>query len=501
MMIIGHRGVPSETPRNTLAGLRRAIELGLDYVELDLRTTRDGKIVDIHNATVDDTTNGKGEIAAMTLAEIRRLDAGSWFSPEFRGERIPLFVEELALAKGRIKLYLDMKAVDPLQVLWLLQQFDMVGDAVCFSSPNQLEEMQDMNPAVQVMPHLGRAEDIAALAQRLHPHYVERGAGPLDQAAIDAAHAHGAKYFLDIQGAGDNEEHILACLRAGVDAVQTDHPQLVIDVLRRTGLERPAAGPAPGPPPIPARRADARRVKIIAHRGVAKRAPQNTLASSRAAIAMGLDYIEVDVQTTADGLMIDMHNDSVDRVTNGHGLVKELTYQQIRALDAGSWFAPQFKGEHVPLLGEVLALAKDRIGIYVDWKNVEVGPLVRLLQAFDMTRDVLIHGSVEECEAVRAMDPTVPLMPGARSIEDVLALAKGRCAACGLHPQAVEVAARTFTKEAVRACHDNGMLCATSLAGGRGDDPENMRRVIAAGVDLIETDNPEVLLEVLKSFP
>jgi len=493
MKIIGHRGVPSETPRNTLAGLRRASELGLDYVELDLRTTRDGKIVDIHNATVDDTSNGKGQVSAMTLAEIRKLDAGSWFSPEFRGERIPLFVEELALATGRIKLYLDMKAVDALQVLWLLQQFDMVGDAVCFTSPDQLEEMQDMNRAVQVMPHLGRADDMAGLAARLHPHYVERGAGPLDQAAVDAAHAHGAQYFLDIQGAGDNEENILACLRAGVDAVQTDHPRLVIDVLRRAGVERPTPGPAPEPPPIPGARADSRRVKIIAHRGVAKRAPQNTLASSREAILMGLDYIEVDAQTTADGLVIDMHNDSVDRVTNGHGLVKELTYKQIRVLDAGSWFSPKFKGTQVPLLGEVLALAQNRIGIYIDWKNIEAGPMVRLLEAFDMTRDVLVHGSADECEAVRTIDPTVPLMPGARSVEDVLALAKG------LHPQAVEVASKTFSEQAVRACHDNGMLCATSLAGGRGDDPENMRRVVAAGVDMIETDNPELLLEVLKS--
>ena len=491
MKIIGHRGVPSETPRNTLAGIRRAIELGLDYVELDLRTTRDGKIVDIHNSTVDDTTNGKGAIADMTCAEIRKLDAGSWFGAQFHGERIPLFAEELALTKGRIKLYLDMKAVDPMKVLWLLQQFDMVEDAVCYTGVDDLAAMQKTNPRVRAMPHLANAAAMPALAERLHPPYVERGGGPIDQAAVDAAHAHGAQYFLDIQGEGDNEEHILACLRAGVDAVQTDHPRLVIDVLRRAGIERPAPTSAPEPPPAAAPRKDPRRVKIIAHRGVAKRAPQNTLPATRETIALGLDYIEVDVQTTGDGLLIDMHNDTVDKVTDGHGAVRDLTYAQIRKLDAGSWFGPQFKGTRVPLFGEVLALAKDRLGVYIDWKRAEPKTVVRLLQEFDMTRDVLVHGDEEECRQVRALDPTVVLMPGANSVEDVLALAKT------LKPQAIEVRQRGFSEEAVRACHEHGILCATSLAGGRGDTPDVMRRVVAEGVDLIETDNPEVLLEVL----
>jgi len=68
MKVIAHRGVPSETPRNTLASLRRAIELGIDYVELDLQTTADGKIVDMHNSTVDATTDGQGALASMTCA-------------------------------------------------------------------------------------------------------------------------------------------------------------------------------------------------------------------------------------------------------------------------------------------------------------------------------------------------------------------------------------------------------------------------------------------------
>jgi glycerophosphoryl diester phosphodiesterase len=210
---------------------------------------------------------------------------------------------------------------------------------------------------------------------------------------------------------------------------------------------------------------------------------------------MGLDYVEVDVQTTADGLLIDMHSEEVEATTDGAGLAREMRYAQIRSLDAGSWFSPKFKGEHVPLLGEVLALAKDRIGLYLDWKEADPKAVVPLLQEFDMTRDVLVHADVETCRQIRALDPTIPLMPGANSVEEVRQLA------AALQPEAVEVRWRHFTEEAARVCRELGMRCATSLAGGRGDTPEEMRRAVAAGVELIETDEPEMLLEVLRSFP
>jgi len=493
MKVIGHRGVPSEAPQNTLASLLRAIEYGLDYVEVDLRTTSDGKIVDMHDSTVDRTTNGKGSVASMTYAEIRKLDAGSWFSPKFTGEHVPLFAEELALGKGRMKFYLDMKEADPLHVAWLLEQFDMVADAVCLDSPDSLAVMQAANPRVRAMPRLSRAENMPALAERLHAKYVERGGGPIDIAGVEAAHKYGAEYFLDIQGEGDNEKHILDCLAAGVDAVQTDHPGLVLDVLRRAGINRSTPPAPPDLPPARGARADSGKVKIIAHRGALRRAPQNTLPATRETIALGLDYVEVDLQTTADGLLVDIHNGEVDGTTNGHGRVRDLRYAQIRGLDAGSWFSPKFKGVHIPLLGEVLALAKGRIGVYLDWKHADPKPVVRLLQEFDMTRDVLVHADEEICREVKALDPTVVLMPGANSPEEVRHLGES------LRPQAVEIRWRTFTPDSVRVGREFGMLCATSLAGRRGDTPEEMRRAVAAGVELIETDEPDMLLKVLRS--
>jgi glycerophosphoryl diester phosphodiesterase len=109
MLKIGHRGAAGYAPENTLASFRRAVELGADAVEFDLHRTRDGHFVVIHDDTVDRTTNGTGEVAAYTLAELRRLDAGSWKGPEFAGEPIPSFAEVIE-GFPTIALFAELKA-------------------------------------------------------------------------------------------------------------------------------------------------------------------------------------------------------------------------------------------------------------------------------------------------------------------------------------------------------------------------------------------------------
>ena len=84
--VAGHRGNPVESPENTMASFRNAMEAGLDMIELDFQMSRDGKLVIMHNFTVDQTTDGTGAIREMTLKEIRELDAGCKFSETYRGE-------------------------------------------------------------------------------------------------------------------------------------------------------------------------------------------------------------------------------------------------------------------------------------------------------------------------------------------------------------------------------------------------------------------------------
>lgn len=96
--MIAHRGDPLHAPENTVAAIERAASVGVDAVEFDVHVTADGVPVVIHDATVDRTTNGSGRIAELTLAEIRELDAGSWFAESFGGERVPTLAEALQAA-------------------------------------------------------------------------------------------------------------------------------------------------------------------------------------------------------------------------------------------------------------------------------------------------------------------------------------------------------------------------------------------------------------------
>ncbi|MBE6712160.1 MAG: hypothetical protein E7580_01425 [Ruminococcaceae bacterium] len=107
--VAAHRGWSKKYPENTMLAFRKALELGVDQLETDVRITRDGELVLIHDATVDRTTSGSGKVCDMTLAELQELDAGSWKDPAFAGERIPKFTDLLELVKDHPTITLDIE--------------------------------------------------------------------------------------------------------------------------------------------------------------------------------------------------------------------------------------------------------------------------------------------------------------------------------------------------------------------------------------------------------
>lgn len=110
MWIVAHRGASGYAPENTLAAFRRAVELGATFIETDLQLSRDAHFVALHDATLSRTTNGRGRVHDFKLAELRELDAGSWFDPKFAGERIPTLEEILRFAKETdVVFYLELK--------------------------------------------------------------------------------------------------------------------------------------------------------------------------------------------------------------------------------------------------------------------------------------------------------------------------------------------------------------------------------------------------------
>lgn len=107
--IIAHRGASARYPENTLASFEGAIALGADMVELDVQLTSNGKVVVFHDEKISRCTNGRGRIADYSLAELKKLDAGSWFDKKFHGEKIPTLAEVLSVCKNKIAVNIEIK--------------------------------------------------------------------------------------------------------------------------------------------------------------------------------------------------------------------------------------------------------------------------------------------------------------------------------------------------------------------------------------------------------
>jgi glycerophosphoryl diester phosphodiesterase len=241
IVVIAHRGAHKTVPENTLAALDRAIELGCDYVEIDVRRTKDGALVIMHDASVNRMTNGKGKIEDLTLDEIRKLDIVRGRKSGEAVYKIPMFDEILQRAKGRMKIYVDHKKAPPAEVLALIEKHGMLNDVVVYNgSANTLREYKKLAPKVWIMPgHPHSVEAIEALAKDLKPETLDGSIKEWTAAEVEAAHHAGCQVWVDNQAGRDNEAGIKQAVELGVDAIQTDNPELVLNVLREMGRHAP----------------------------------------------------------------------------------------------------------------------------------------------------------------------------------------------------------------------------------------------------------------------
>lgn len=110
MVNVAHRGASGHAPENTMAAFQKAFEMKADYIEIDVQMTKDGRLVVIHDTTIDRTTNGTGFVGDFTLEELQQLDAGSWFSEEFAGAQMPTFERVLDTYRGKIGILIELKS-------------------------------------------------------------------------------------------------------------------------------------------------------------------------------------------------------------------------------------------------------------------------------------------------------------------------------------------------------------------------------------------------------
>jgi glycerophosphoryl diester phosphodiesterase len=234
---VAHRGANRVAPENTLPAYEAAIAAGCDYVEIDVRATRDGRLVLMHDRTVDRTTDGAGSVAEMDFAAIRALDAGVKRGDAFRGTRVPTMAEAVDLCHDRIRLYIDLKAAPVEAVLAELRRFDLLGEVVVYAGMDAHRELRRVAPNVAIMPGPGRAlesaETLPALAAELHPETVDSHVRCWSAERVRQAHALGMRVIVDVMGETDTEEGMRAALAMGVDGIQADNIHLLMGVLGR----------------------------------------------------------------------------------------------------------------------------------------------------------------------------------------------------------------------------------------------------------------------------
>src|SRR5882757_1508550 len=237
MLVIAHRGASGNAPENTLAAFRKAIALGAAFVETDLQLSRDARLVAIHDDTVNRTTNGQGAVHDMTLAELRRLDAGSWFGSEFSGERIPTIEEILQFAKKHdVVFYLEMKPSGSWggehALISTLRDSGQIARTVVISfDANILAAVRKIEPTVmtallydgQIEKPLDRAMEIGARQLAVRGDFVSPW-------LLTAARK---KDLQVVCWTVNHSAHMRLLMAAGVDGIMSDYPDRLAAAVKK----------------------------------------------------------------------------------------------------------------------------------------------------------------------------------------------------------------------------------------------------------------------------
>ena len=238
---------------------------------------------------------------------------------------------------------------------------------------------------------------------------------------------------------------------------------------------------------------------IVAHRGLLLHAPENTLANFRACLELRLGF-EFDVEKTKDGHLVCIHDGTVDRTTNGNGNVADLTLEEIRRLDAGSWFDSRFAGEKVPTIEEVLKLVAEYqqhdVLIAVDLKAEGVEQeVVRLAEKHKVLHKLLFIGRTISEPDVRDQIRSVSKKAHTAAVANNTVEFSKALTASNADFVYFRYLPSKGQMEAVRSAGKRGFIAGTTVSG---NVPENWQHAVDVGIDGILTDYPFELAEMLR---
>ncbi|WP_339236389.1 glycerophosphodiester phosphodiesterase family protein [Bacillus sp. FSL K6-1012] len=233
----------------------------------------------------------------------------------------------------------------------------------------------------------------------------------------------------------------------------------------------------------------------IAHRGASGYAPENTIAAFDLAAEMNADMIELDVQLTKDRQIVVIHDDRVDRTTNGSGFVKDFTLKELQALDAGSWYGPAFQGEKIPTLEDVLKRYHKKIGLLIELKGhpsqigieEEVG---QLLGQFSFSINNIVQSfGFRSIQRFRELYPSIPTAVITRPNFGMLS--RNQLKACKAFANYINIKYTRLNRLMIASAHKNGL----KVFAWTVKHQKTAAKLQAMGVDGIVTDYPDYVLK------
>jgi glycerophosphoryl diester phosphodiesterase len=231
-IVIAHRGNHQNAPENTLESLKNAISAGVDYVEIDIRTTLDSQLVILHDATVNRTTNGKGKVSELKLHEFKKLTPNGGKA----GSSLPTFEEILREAQGKVNLYLDAKACNPVKVVELLKKYKMENAVVVYTEPDEASVWKKALPDISVM--VSPPKNLVSVTD-LEDFIIKNQIDILDgsilfytREKVELLRKYNIPVWADIQNPNENPEQWQKAIDLNLAGLQTDFPEKLILFLK-----------------------------------------------------------------------------------------------------------------------------------------------------------------------------------------------------------------------------------------------------------------------------
>lgn len=240
VMVASHRATHNDVPENSLAAFRASIELGVDIIETDIRATKDGVLVLLHDKTVDRTTNGKGRVDSLSFDEIRKLRLKH--NGTLTNEQVPTFEEALKLTRNKILVDLDIKADDKVQeIMAMVKKMKAERSVIFFCyEPKEIEMARQFDPNALVLARSYKPADIPPFfdgPQKANAIHIDEK--QQDPALIEQIKQRGGRVWINALGEVDRQvaaghpEAFETLLQSGVNIIQTDYPKQLIAWLKQ----------------------------------------------------------------------------------------------------------------------------------------------------------------------------------------------------------------------------------------------------------------------------